>query len=309
MKTGPRSHEGQGEGASGHPRAASAGKHDTGQRPLKPVGQRRASESKSTDDVKLFDPTRSTQTRGAESPRKVLQVLLSFSQHRPHATISELAAEIGAPSSSCYRYVALLREMGLLEEGERSTYHVTPQIMHVARAAQVSHDLSRIARPYMEDVAAAASETVMLMQAYGLSAVCIDSIVSTRPVRLSFESGHTLPLGDGASAKVLLAFMPSEERRMRLDERATVDTAFAARRKVLEAELDHIAVQGWATSLAEVEEGVWACAAVIRDDSRQPAVVTVAGPAFRIDPAERERIRHLLLDAGAAISRSLAELR
>lgn len=266
--------------------------------------------SASTDeDSGAAEVVRSNHIRGAESPRKVLQLLLCFTQNRPHATISELAAEIAAPLSSCYRYVALLREMGLLEEGERSTYHVTPRIMHVARAAQVSHDLSRIARPYMESVAATVNETVMLMQAYGLSAVCIDSIVSTRPMRLSFESGHTLPLGDGASAKVLLAFMSPEERRARLDERCALDKGFAARRATLEGELDTIRARGWATSHAEVEDGVWACAAVIRGSVHQPSVVTVAGPAFRIDEPQQARIRDLLLDAGAAITHSLSELR
>jgi DNA-binding IclR family transcriptional regulator len=63
--------------------------------------------------------------RGAESPRQVLQVLLAFNEHRPDATISELVAVVGVPLSTCYRYVGLLREVGLLEEAERSTYHVT----------------------------------------------------------------------------------------------------------------------------------------------------------------------------------------
>src|ERR1700761_9451817 len=87
------------------------------------------------------------QIRGAESPRRVLQVLLAFNERRPAATISELAAEVGVPLSTCYRYVGLLREVGLLDEGERASYHVTPQIMHVARAARVSNKLSKIARP------------------------------------------------------------------------------------------------------------------------------------------------------------------
>jgi DNA-binding IclR family transcriptional regulator len=249
------------------------------------------------------------QIRGAESPRKVLQVLLRFTQDRPHATISELASEIGVPLSTCYRYVGLLREVGLLEEGERATYHVTPQIMHVARAAQVSNDLTRIARQFMQEVAAAVNETVMLMQAYGWSAVCIESIESTRPVRLAFESGHTLPLGDGASGKLLLAYMSDQERTARLDERAAADPEFASRREALEKDLQQLAEQGWATSLAEVEEGVWACAAAIRNGDSVPGVLTAAGPAFRIHEKSRAEIRDRLLQATAGVSKSLSVYR
>jgi len=243
------------------------------------------------------------QIRGAESPRKVLQLLLRFTRERPHATISELASEIDVPLSTCYRYVALLREMGLLEEGERSTYHVTPQIMHVARAAQVSNDLTRIVQPFMQDVAAAVNETVMLMQAYGGSAVCIESIESTRPVRLSFESGHTLPLGNGASGKLLLAYVSERDRTALLDERAAIDSEFAGRREALEKDLPQIAKQGWATSHAEIEEGVWACAAAIRTGDKVPGVLTVAGPAFRINDKTRAQVRDLLLKATADVSK------
>lgn len=254
-------------------------------------------------------PPAGRQIRGAESPRKVLQVLLRFTQDRPHATISELASEIGVPLSTCYRYVALLREVGLLEEGERATYHVTPQIMHVARAAQVSNDLTRIARQFMQEVAAAVNETVMLMQAYGGSAVCIESIESTRPVRFAFESGHTLPLGDGATGKLLLAYMSEQQRAARLDERAATDPKFARRRRALEKDLPQIAEQGWATSLAEVEEGVWACSAAIRDGDSVPGALTVAGPAFRISEKTRANVRDRLLQATAGVSKMLAVYR
>jgi DNA-binding IclR family transcriptional regulator len=245
------------------------------------------------------------QIRGAESPRKVLQVLLQFTQSRPHATISELAEEIGVPLSTCYRYVRLLREIGLLEEGERSTYHVTPQIMHVARAAQVANNLARVARPYLERVAEQVDETVMLIQAYGPSAVCVESIESRRPVRLSFEAGHTMPLGDGASAKLLLACMGPTEWTARLDERAATEPSFATRRRALEQELPQIAERGWATSLAEVEEGVWACSAAIRDGARTVGVISVAGPAFRIDEQSRQRMVGLVLEATAELGAAI----
>jgi len=135
----------------------------------------------------------------------------------------------------------------------------------------------------------------MLMQAYGGSAICIENIESTRPVRLSFESGHTLPPGNGATGKLLLAYMTERERTALLDERSAIDPEFASRREALEKDLPQIAKQGWATSHAEIEEGVWACAAAIRVGEKAPGVLTVAGPAFRISEKTRAEVRDRLL--------------
>jgi DNA-binding MurR/RpiR family transcriptional regulator len=45
-------------------------------------------------------------TPGASSSRKVLQLLLAFSERRWEASVAELAATIGTPVATTYRYVA-----------------------------------------------------------------------------------------------------------------------------------------------------------------------------------------------------------
>jgi DNA-binding IclR family transcriptional regulator len=249
------------------------------------------------------------QVRGAESPRRVLQVLLAFSEHRPYASISELAEEVGVPMSTCYRYVGLLREMGLIDEGERGRYYVTPQIMHVARAAQVASPLREIALPVMRRIGGQIDETVMLMQLFQSIVICVESIISSRSIRLVFEPGYTVPLGTAASGKLLLAYMTETDRHAYLTERAAADPGFAENRPRLERELPKYAESGWATSQGEIEPGVFACAAVIRNGPRPVATLSVAGPAFRMDDDERDRIRGLLVEGAADVSRALGDLR
>jgi DNA-binding IclR family transcriptional regulator len=57
---------------------------------------------------------------GADSARRVLDVLFAFSEERPIASVKELAEEVGVPLPSAHRYIALLRETGLVAETERS---------------------------------------------------------------------------------------------------------------------------------------------------------------------------------------------
>ena len=78
-------------------------------------------------------------TTGTESSRKVLHTLLAFSEQRPTATAEDLAREVGVPLSSAYRYISLLREVGLIEEGRERTYHLSARIIPLARVALLGH--------------------------------------------------------------------------------------------------------------------------------------------------------------------------
>lgn len=225
--------------------------------------------------------TAQPRTAGANSSRKVLQLLLAFSERRPEASVAELADLIGAPVATTYRYVALLKELQLLEEGGTGRYHVTSQVMPVARAAQLANDMARLARPAMEEAAAALRETVMLFQYFGDAAVCADRVECDRAMRFTFQPGHSLPLGFGASGKMLLASLPETERDRRtleLTRRSGTD---------LRAELATVRDNGYAVSCGEIDEGVWACSVPITVTGQRPTVLSLAGPAARIDEDAR----------------------
>lgn len=230
-------------------------------------------------------------TPGVSSPRRALQMLLSFDEACPRATAAELAARLGLPMSSVYRYVSLFRELDLLEEDEESSaLQLTPRILPVARAALEVQDYVRVARPHLEALSKQAGETVMMMRQSGAAAVCVSSVVSAHALRLDFGIGHTFAFGSGATTKVMLATMGDAERSRHLDLRARDNPEFAGHRREVEAELRETAARGWATSEEEIEPGVWACAAAVTLDGRGPVAVTVAGPKFRIPTRQRRQI-------------------
>jgi DNA-binding IclR family transcriptional regulator len=246
---------------------------------------------------------------GARSSRRVLELLLSFTEDRPRASIAELASSVGVPLSTAYRYVALLRDIGLLEENERGIYTVTARVMGPARAAQIANSLSLLARPVMRRISDDVNETVMLMERIRMNAMCVEHIECSHPMRYAFRAGHQVPLGSGASGKLLLAALPEAERLEIIDRRARDDAQFAARRRALELELGEIAARGWATSSSEVEPGVWACSAAIRDGDRIVAGLSVAGPEARIDKRRREHILAGVRTSAAEVSELLASYR
>lgn len=224
-------------------------------------------------------------TAGASSSRKVLRILFAFSEQRQDATVAELAEIIGAPVPTAYRHVALLKELQLLEEGRAGKYHPTARVMPLARAAQLSNDVARIARPIVAETADRLRETVMLLQYFGGDVVCVERTECDRPMRFTFQRGHSVPLGVGASGKMALASLPADLQAARIDE---------LKRPGLSREIALSQTQQYATSTSEMDEGVWACSVPVLTGTRSPVVLTVAGPAARISDAARDAALEVL---------------
>lgn len=242
-----------------------------------------------TPAVSAVDGSATTprRTPGASSSRKVLQLLLAFSELRWEASVAELAATIGTPVATTYRYVALLKELQLLEEGRAGHYHLTSQVMPLARAAQLANDLARLAKPVMEEAARELGETVLLFQQFGDAAVCADRVECDRAMRFTFEPGHSVPLGVGATGKMLLALLPEIERDRRLA--ALVEQRGTCVRDELKQALE----SRYSAGSGEIDEGVWACSVPVSAYGRRPAVLSLAGPAARIT----EEARHTAITA------------
>lgn len=246
------------------------------------------------------DATAPRRTPGASSSRKVLQLLLAFSERRWEASVAELAATIGTPVATTYRYVALLKELQLLEEGRAGHYHLTSQVMPLARAAQLANDLVRLAKPAMEEASRELGETVMLFQQFGDSAVCADRVECDRAMRFTFEPGHSVPLGDGASGKMLLALLPEDERDRRLP-------AIIERRGLgVRDDVKHALYNRYAVSSGEIDEGVWACSVPVPTSGRRPTVLSLAGPAARITDESRRIAISALQGYASRIQRTIS---
>lgn len=237
---------------------------------------------------KRDQPGKAATPSGAESSRKVLSLLLSFSEETPTQTVQQLATHLDAPVSSAYRYVGLLREFGLLEEAEFGGYRVSLRAVGLARAARAgAAGLSAIAHPVLQALAHETGETALVIRRLGQTVVAVDIAESSSPVRLAFERGNLMPLNAGAGPRLLLAALSAKERE-----------SYYRSLKALEpkpdlpsdAELAVIAEQGWTESFGQVSEEIWGCAAAITVNRRVVAALSVAGPLYRLDDAKRAEI-------------------
>jgi len=234
----------------------------------------------------------------------VLAVLQAFSPHQHTLTARELAELTSIPLPSMYRYIALLRDTGLLVGDDRGAYHLSPRLISLARAAEAAETLIEVADPVMRELMDECGETVIFVRLIARQPVCVHRVESRHHLRASFEPGQTLPLLRGASGRVLLAGLPDRQRRECLAPLAQSEPAAAAR---LEETLDRVAARGWATSEEEIDQGVWAAAAAVTDGRATVAALTVPSPLVRAPTALQERLLGQVRAAAGRLSLLIEE--
>lgn len=235
-----------------------------------------------------------------QSVQRALVLLDQFTAQQPTHTVEQLSRLSGVPRSTVYRLLTLLRAHELVEQAGENRYQLGPRAITMGYVARSMTDVAGLWRPALLALAAATSETALVMRRVGNSAVCVDRVECDHPVRLSFEVGRTMPLHAGAGAKVILAFSP-EGLRDRYIEQAVPASA----RDPLRAELARIRTQGWADSSGEVDQGIWAVAAPVAGAADRLHAISVALPEYRLDPARRDTLRAAILDAAGELEQKL----
>lgn len=238
------------------------------------------------------------------SSRKVLRALLAFSVDTPRHTAESLAASIGLPLSSTYRYLNILKEAALIDEESRGCFVLAPRVLGLAQAARAGTGLVSIARPRLRSLSQQIGATVMLVRRSGDRAVCLERFDATSRFRMTFEVGVALPLHRGAAPKMLLAHLPAAQIEATLDDAVAHDPAFAPHRTALRDELVAIRQQGWAESCAEITPHVVSGAAGIIDDGSVVAAVSFVAPIVRTPKEAQTRLMQHLLQAAADITKA-----
>lgn len=246
-----------------------------------------------------------TNNKGPSAAKRAIEVLFCF-EKLPTATIPEISAATGVPLPTAHRYVALLREMGLVEEISDNRYRLTLRVTSLAQAARSATPVVDIVDPFMRKLSAELNETVLFVQAVQGLPVCTHRVEAQRRLRLSFEVGHRMPALKGASAHLLLATRSQAERAEFVTEllRQGEEAPPAGIETFLE-EVERDGKRGWASSFAEIEEGIWSTAAAVRSQGQVIGTLSIPSPEFRMNEEVKEHHRRAVLETAAEISAAL----
>jgi DNA-binding IclR family transcriptional regulator len=215
------------------------------------------------------------------SAERVLALLSSFEDGRTELGVTEIARSLGVHKSTASRLAVTLERAGFLARSGRR-YRLGVEIIRLGTLALRSSDIVARMQAAMEKLSQRTGETINLAVPAGTEILNVAEVPST--YILSSSGGwigrRTKPHAV-ANGKVLLAYgaipVPAQLERYTDHTITSLD--------VLQEELAAIRRNGYATAVAELEDGLVAVAAPVFDSGGGCiGALSVSGPSFRMPP-------------------------
>ena len=231
---------------------------------------------------------------GREDPGPIQSVdraaaILEILARDGEAGVTEVARELEVHKSTASRlFAALDRRELVTQDAARGKFRLGTGIVRLAGAASARLDVVQESRPVCRALAQEVGETVNLVILSGRDALYLDQAAGPAALSPHNWAGRRIPLHATSDGKVLLAYLPPVELAEHLVpplQRFTDHTITGA--AALARVLAEVKLRGYATAVEELEAGLTAVAAPVRDgEGTVVASISASGPSFRI-PADR----------------------
>ncbi len=242
-----------------------------------------------------------TSKPGATVVSRTVALLTAFDAAHSRLTLTELAVRADLPLPTAHRLTGELARLGLLARTPSGHYVVGRRLWQIGLLAPMQTDLRETAAPFLQDLYAATRATVHLAVRDGTRVLYLDRLSGQRSVPVVSRTGARLALHATGVGKVLLAYAPQVVQQEILSslKRITPYTVTSPAR--LQAQLDQILADGYATTAEEMTLGACSVAVPIRRGSDVFAALGVVVPSFERD---RGRLVSALQVAAHGIGRS-----
>ncbi|MFM2388674.1 MAG: hypothetical protein RLZZ437_229 [Pseudomonadota bacterium] len=237
---------------------------------------------------------------------KALDVLDLVAQSGRPVRFSELLEHRLFPKATLYRFLQTLTNQGMLSyDHDSGHYTLGMRLVRLAHAAWAQSSLAPIARPFVDDLAAATGETVHLAQMDQAQVLYVDKRNATRPIEMYSQAGKVGPAYCTGVGKAMLAYMPEQALEAALQRQSfhAFTPHTLATPAALRAELLAIRARGYAFDREEHEQGIICVAVPILSRAGQvmgAMSVTSTTQRTSLDALEQQADR--IKDCAAAIS-------
>jgi IclR family acetate operon transcriptional repressor len=241
---------------------------------------------------------------GTRAVVRAISVLKALGRSANAPGVTELGSATGLSKATVFRLLGALEIEGMVSREEPSgAYRLGPEIISLGACALSTTDLHASAHPELFRLAAESGETATLEILSGAEVVVLDEVQGRFLFGAMPEIGRSWPLHATSTGKVLLALSdppPSISRLARFTPRTITSKA------ALERELTRIRRNGYATAVDELEPGLVAIAAPVRNHAGDVvATLSINGPRSRLGPKRRRELVPKLCRAANRVSRQL----
>ena len=238
-------------------------------------------------------------SQGTQSIDRAAQVLVHVLETEDPPTVGGLSARLGLPKSTASRLVGALERQGLIRRDGGGGQLVPGAVLQrYARRETGDAELVERASEALDRLAQASGETINI----GVPSLGAVELLDQRDSRHFLGSpnwvGRRVSAHGSALGKVFYAYgaLPVPVGPLEPLAPHTVSSAD-------ELGLDDVRAHGYAIAVEELEPGLWAVAAPVRDASGAVvAALSVSGPTVRVRRGLLHRLGRLLVDEGRALS-------
>jgi DNA-binding IclR family transcriptional regulator len=221
--------------------------------------------------------------------------------------VTELARELGVHKSTAFRLVAALERRDLVEQNAgRGKYRLGTGILRLAGATTSRLDLVQESRTVSRALAQRTGETVNVAVMSDGAALYMDQVAGSSALQPHNWVGQRIPLHATSNGKVLLSALEHSEIARQVPALRAYTANTITSHEALARELDEVRLRGYAIAIDELEIGLTAVAAPIRNiHGETMASMSISGPTFRLDARRVPHMSEEVVEAAKEVSRRL----
>jgi len=238
---------------------------------------------------------------------RAARILESFTVETPALTNSELAKKLGLNKSAVTRLLQSLVMAGFIRRDEPTRqYSLTHKLSQIGSAYVKNTSLHIEGRPLLEQLSARCNENAQMGRLDNTEVLYLDQVRCSQHIGLMSFAGSRLPAYCTGAGKLLLAYLSEKQF---LEYCRSVDfirftTETITDPAILKDQLVEIKKNGFAIVKSEFRPDVISMAAPVLDETgRVIAVISLAGPVFRMDdPQKIQEFKKAVIDTAKTLS-------
>jgi IclR family pca regulon transcriptional regulator len=236
-----------------------------------------------------------------QSLQRGLEVIRAFDADARELTLSDVARRTGLSRAAARRFLLTLVDLGYVRTDARY-FSLSPRVLELGYAYLSSLSLPEVAEPHLEALVAEVRESSSLSVLDGPDIVYVARVPVSRIMTVAINVGTRFPAHATSMGRVLLAGLAEPELDVYLEqaELQRLSPRTVTSPSALRTELRRVRDQGWSIVDQELEEGLRAVAAPVRDASAKVvAAINLSAHASRssIESMRRDLLPPLLATA------------
>lgn len=226
---------------------------------------------------------------------RTLEFFERFAIEQRPIRLSELAAVLKAPISSCFQLVGTLQRLGYAYALADKSYYPTKRMLRHAELIATKDPVLTTLGPVLATLRDKTGESVILGTASEGKAMILDVFESPHRIRYTARPGELREIHASSLGKALLGTMSPAERDACLPREPYValTSATITTRSQLDSDLAESAARGWYQSLSEGVPELHAVSAPVHFAGGVFSI-SVAGPITRFTPHMHAHVKALI---------------